>query len=637
MVGTVQKGTIVNTAIILAAGLGARLNPLTDTVPKCLTEVDGVEILVRQLGVLLCHGVKNVVIVVGHLGHVIIDRLNNYVLPDLNITFITNPDYATTNSASSLFLARKYLVDGAYVIEGDVVFDHQLIGDMQKVNEPKAFWVVDNAKPDDDGAVLITSSKSAQIRKVALLREPLREVSANQFKSVGIHRYTPTYGKAIVQQLEVLYTLGQLAPLTKDEVMGDMLDDAPIFAYHVGDHKWAEIDTRQDIAKAERSLEPTKLVMVIIDGAADNPNHLLGGKTPLEVASMPTLDGMANGGKVGLVQTMYPGLPLGSIVACLGLLGYNPTRYYPNGRASFEAIAQGIQMDEGDIAFRCNWVEVDGDDRVIQATPSKHPTLIMLPDQGDGFSFHMGSGYRNTLIAHSPEFNPEDISFSGPHEHIGEVYTEASNAKNDSERAVLGAASNWFSMGYHPPEHYILWPWSPSTVPHLPSFCKRYDLDGAVVTAMDFLRGIAICARMQADKIDGATGFSDTDLSAKLDATQHALRYNDFVMVHINAPDEESHARNVKGKVDILERIDKVYLDPLMKYLHDHYESNYRIVVLPDHYSHVKDGTHGDKPVPYVMYGEGVRADGVESFSEKAVEGREIIKSYEFLEFLREG
>ena len=140
---------------------------------------------------------------------------------------------------------------------------------------------------------------------------------------------------------------------------------------------------------------------------------------------------------------------------------------------------------------------------------------------------------------------------------------------------------------------------------------------------------------MQADKIDGATGFSDTDLSVKLDATKFALRYNDFVMVHINAPDEESHARNVKGKVDMLERIDKEYLDALMAYLADYYGANYRIVVLPDHYSHVKDGTHGDKPVPYVICGKGVVVDGVAEFNEKAIEGKEIIKSYEFLEFLR--
>ena len=172
---------------------------------------------------------------------------------------------------------------------------------------------------------------------------------------------------------------------------------------------------------------------------------------------------------------------------------------------------------------------------------------------------------------------------------------------------------------------HLMFPWSPSSAPHRPSFCKRHGLDGAIISAMDFLLGIGRVARLQADRIEGATGYADTDLEAKLNAAKDALRYNDFVLIHYNAPDEESHKRDVAGKVAALERADRELLAPLVAHLEDTYPGNYRLAVLPDHYTYCETGKHGADPVEYVLYGDGIEPGRSEA----------VLKSYEFLDFMR--
>ena len=168
----------------------------------------------------------------------------------------------------------------------------------------------------------------------------------------------------------------------------------------------------------------------------------------------------------------------------------------------------------------------------------------------------------------------------------------------------------------------------------MPSFHKKYGIDGAVISGLDFFRGIGIAARMEARKVPGATGYSDTDLKSKLKYAIDSLKYNDLVFVHINAPDEESHNKDVGAKIRIIEKIDSELIGPLKDYLDQQHGGNYRLAILPDHYTFVDDGKHGDLNVPYVIYGKGIRPDDVQSYSEKNAEQKgSLIVSYEFMDF----
>jgi 2,3-bisphosphoglycerate-independent phosphoglycerate mutase len=184
----------------------------------------------------------------------------------------------------------------------------------------------------------------------------------------------------------------------------------------------------------------------------------------------------------------------------------------------------------------------------------------------------------------------------------------------------------------------MLFLWSPSSVPILSSFHGKFGIDGAIVSGLDFLKGIGIAARMAVKRTNRATGYSNTDLKEKLKDAKNHLVHNDLVYLHINAPDEESHNRNIKNKVKIIEKIDKQIVGPMVEYLENKFRSNYRLAVLPDHYTYLKDGKHGDKPVPYLLYGKGIKKDNVRRFSEREIESNSkgIIKSYEFLYFMIE-
>jgi len=352
---------------------------------------------------------------------------------------------------------------------------------------------------------------------------------------------------------------------------------------------------------------------------------------------------------------MYPGLPIGSIVANLGILGYNPLRYYPNGRASFEALAQDIYLEEDEIAFRCNLVSLnDGylkDFTAGNISDEQARTIFeKLEYNRDEFNLYPGQSYRNILVAKGVLCNPGDLKCFEPHMNIGRkvgdilIKAEASRGLAVSEKLnsfILESISQLSKINLDlqtAADMFFLW--SPSSEPRLPSFHKKYGIDGAIISGMDFLRGIAIAARMESRKIAVATGYSNTDLASKLKYAMNSLRYNDLVFIHINAPDEESHKGDIEGKVKIIEKIDRKLIGPLKGYLDQYYAEKFRLAILTDHYTLLSDGKHSDHLVPYVIYGKGIKRDDVYSFSEKSVsqKSKSIIKSYEFMDFfLKDG
>jgi len=640
----------IEKAIILAAGIGSRLKPFTDEVPKCLTEINGVPILVQILRELEKNGIKETAIVIGYLGDVIIKKIGHH-LDNMKISYIRSRDYDKTNNMYSLWLARDYLKQGVILIEGDSVLGQGFLKKLLETENDKSYWAGEKFTEKFRGS-MSTINETGRIIDVKIVRKQLSEYKDNYYKSTGVLKITPKYGSAFEKWLSQEVKDDNLN-IYFDLVIAKHIKDAPIFVFNVTNKlKWAEVDCLDDLKQAEKLFVKTKYVIILIDGAADLPLSELGNKTPFEAANIPNIDALTKNSKTGLMRTMYPGLPLGSIVANLGILGYNPVRYYPNGRASFEALSQGIFLDDNDIAFRCNLVSVK--DGILTDFTSKNIAdidaqniIANLKLDSERIKIYPGQNYRNLLIMKDADFDASNIEAEEPHMNIGKPIRElliksqgSSQAANFLNKLMIESVEQVavLNQRFKTPAD-MLFLWSPSSTPKLSSFHEKFGIDGAIVSAMDFMHGIGISARMQNKKTVGATGYSDTNLQAKLQDTKNHLTYSDLVFVHINAPDEESHKKNVQGKINIIERIDKEVIGPIMEFLEQKFPNNYRLVILPDHYTFVKNGKHGDQLVPYLVYGKGIKKDKVKRFSEREINrvSKSIIKSYEFMDFLVQG
>ena len=260
--------------------------------------------------------------------------------------------------------------------------------------------------------------------------------------------------------------------------------------------------------------------------------------------------------------------------------------------------------------------------------------------------FYSGQSYRNICVVRNINFSSSEIISNEPHTNIG------SKAKNfllkaksiNSEKIVKKLNEimiNSIDQIKELNKKYktsadMLWFWSPSDSPNLPSFEMKYSKRGSIVCGLDFMRGIGNASGMASKEIYGATGYLNTNLKEKLKYTKNYLRFNDFVFVHINAADEEAHLGNIKNKVKAVERVENEIVSPLLKYLNENYNHNFRIAILPDHYTLLSNGKHTDDPVPYLIYGKGIKKDNVNFYNEKIIEQNNIetIKSYDFMDIL---
>ncbi len=639
----------IKNCVILAAGLGVRLKPLTDEEPKCLTEVCGKTILVQTLEVLEKNGIEETVIVIGYLGNVIISRIGNKY-KSMKITYIWNKIYDKTNSMYSAWLARKYLEKGAILIEGDTIFEEALIKGLLDMPEENAYWAESIFTEKYNGS-MATADKKNRIINVEIVRGRLKEYKNNFFKSTGVLKITPGYGKAFSDWLDDDVKKGNVS-IYYDLVIAKHLNDYPIYVCDVTKKaKWAEIDNFDDLKIAENIFKLSRYVIILMDGALDLPIKELDNKTPLEAAKKPNIDFITRQGKTGIIQTNFPGLPICSIVANLGILGYNPLRYYPNGRASFEALAQDIYLDDDDIVFRCNLVSLKGGtlkDFTASNISDEDSVKIIenLKIDDNRIKMYQGQSYRNILIIKNERINANEILAFEPHMNIGKKVDQLLLKGTNSESQKVADFLNNIMIDSivkikdlnkrFNTKADMIFLWSPSSAPRLFSFHKKFGIDGAVVSGLDFTRGIAMAASMAVKKTRGATGYSNTNLKEKLKDAKNHLMHNELVYIHINAPDEESHNKNIKGKVKIIERIDEEIVGPILEFLNERFENRYRIAVLSDHYTLLENGKHLGKPVPYALYGKNIKKDRVMEFSEKGIESKNknVIKSYEFLDFV---
>ncbi|MDE0865002.1 MAG: cofactor-independent phosphoglycerate mutase [Rubripirellula sp.] len=404
-----------------------------------------------------------------------------------------------------------------------------------------------------------------------------------------------------------------------------------------------------------------KYAIVIPDGCADEPLESLGGKTPLEVARLPATDALATAGMSALANNTPAHLPAGSEVANLCLLGYDPDIYF-TGRAPLEAAAQGITLGPHDWAVRCNLVTVEDQvmvdftadhistDEAIELLAAAQASLLEDLPMGGRFEFVPGVSYRNLLVYRGEAGTPAPFSREtrtmAPHDLTDLAVTDEFPRGPGSDLLVqlMSRSAELFAShevnqarvaaGKKPATH--VWLWGLGGAPKLPSFQERYGVSGVMITAVDLLRGIAALAGWPRIEVEGATGYLDTDYSAKGRAAVQALQDYDVVCVHVEAPDEASHEGRHDAKIEALEQIDQHIIAPLVEALEQ--QGEYRILVTPDHPTPCSTKKHSHGMVPLVISGAGVQADSQTSYDELAAEasGRRFEKGWDLMdEFIK--
>lgn len=385
-----------------------------------------------------------------------------------------------------------------------------------------------------------------------------------------------------------------------------------------------------------------KYALIIPDGCADEPQASLGGKTPLQAARVPNMDAIAAAGVVGRADNVPASMPSGSDVATMSLFGYDPLTFH-TGRAPIEAAAQGIELGPDDWAIRCNLVTIENG--VMKSfTAGQIPndlgrTLIGLMQQNFGseqLEFFAGVSYRN-LAVYRPRGGK--TPFSGetktvpPHDLTDGPVAPAlpAGAGSGLLRDLMDRSVGLFAKS---PENQArrqrgelpatqVWLWGQGQRPALENFQQRFGKTGAMITAVDLLRGLATLLGWKNIHVPGATGYLDTDYAGKGAAAIRALDDVDFVIVHVEATDEASHEGHAAAKVEALERIDHDIVGPLHAALKARGE--YRILVSPDHPTFLRTKTHSYGYVPFAMCGTGLAASGAKTYDEETAAASPVV------------
>lgn len=382
-----------------------------------------------------------------------------------------------------------------------------------------------------------------------------------------------------------------------------------------------------------------KYFVLIPDGMADEKIEALGGKTPMEAAVKPTMDMLASRSLVGTVSNVPDGMVPESDTANMAILSFDP-KVYSKGRSPLEAMSMGLEMREDEVAYRCNIVTLseDGeyDEKIMldhsadEITTPEADELIRALDRelGNEFRrFYTGVSYRHCILWRNGN---DKYNFMRPHDILGRKITEYLPCGEDGKVFYELMKASWDVLDKHPvnearrerglrPANSI-WLWSPGKKPALPSFKEKWGLDAAVVSAVDLIKGIGICAEMNSIDVEGATGNVKTNYKGKADAAINAFKNGaDLVYVHVEAPDECGHRAETENKVLSVELIDEKILKPVYEHLKASGE-DYKIMILPDHPTPVRLRTHTIDPVPFMIYSSVEDREGVSLFCEDSAQ-----------------
>jgi 2,3-bisphosphoglycerate-independent phosphoglycerate mutase len=379
-----------------------------------------------------------------------------------------------------------------------------------------------------------------------------------------------------------------------------------------------------------------KYVILLGDGMSDWPVPELGYKTPLQAAHTPHMDALARRGKTGQAHTIPDGMSTGSDVAALTILGYD-TRHLYTGRSPLEAASIGIQLQPSDVALRCNLVvlgEAEGQHTMVDfsgghiTTEEARPLIETLNAElgNDTFWFYPGVSYRHCLVWRQGRLG---MQLTPPHDITGRPiaeYLPSGDGAVELQR-LLDASQQIFRdhpVNRHRRDHGVapissIWLWGAGKRPQIPSFRDKYGLSGAVISAVDLHKGLAIYAGLEPISVPGATGWLDTNYAGKVEHALQALQTKDFVFLHVEAPDEAGHQGDVKAKVQAIEDFDVQVVGPMLEGLRQRFDA-YRVLLLPDHPTPIVLKTHVREPVPIALYGSGVEPDAGETFDESVRE-----------------
>ena len=399
-----------------------------------------------------------------------------------------------------------------------------------------------------------------------------------------------------------------------------------------------------------------KYIVILGDGMADYPVPELNNKTPLMVAKTPQMDRIAREGITGLFQTIEPDMSTGSAVANLVVLGYDPGESF-QGRGVLEAASLGVRLADSDMAMRVNLISVI--DGKIKSHSAGHISneeagkliadLKNFFDQGN-IRLTQGLSYRHLLVI--PGGNP-NLRCAPPHDHIGiplqqiPVTPLSPDAKATADLLNQMVQNSHQFLSNHPLNQKrmaesklpanALWPWSPGIKPHMISFEQKYTLKGAVISAVDLIKGLGIYAGMDIIPVQGATGLYNTNYEGKASACIKALQDHDFVYVHVEAADEAGHDRNAELKIKCIEDIDRRLIKNITGEL-ERKKMNFTIAVLPDHPTPVIHGAHVRDPVPVAIRNPNLQPDQVNRYDEESVKSGSlgILHGSQFMEIVLE-
>ncbi|MBX3179528.1 MAG: cofactor-independent phosphoglycerate mutase [Candidatus Hydrogenedentes bacterium] len=380
-----------------------------------------------------------------------------------------------------------------------------------------------------------------------------------------------------------------------------------------------------------------KYLILLGDGMADWPLPDYDNRTPIEIAKTPAMDAVVTRGLTGQFCPIPEGLPPGSDIGNLSLFGYNPRAAF-RGRAPIEAANQGIQLADNQVAYRCNLVNVR-DGRMKDFTAGHIPTeeaAEIIPVLNDTLGrefpvrFHTGVSYRHLAIVDASEAATLDqmvrMECEPPHNITdqevapwlprgdGAAMIHAMMARSREILPELAVNKRRAADGKLPANS--IWLWGQGKAPEMESYASRFGITGAVISAVDLVKGIGVCAGLDVINVPGATGWIDTNYEGKVQAGLKALDDHDFVYIHLEAPDETAHQGRADLKIQAIEDFDARIVAPCLAYLDSH--PDLRILVAPDHFTTIQTKTHAGGPVPFALCGAGVRPDTNTVYSERA-------------------
>ncbi|HVN90378.1 MAG TPA: cofactor-independent phosphoglycerate mutase [Candidatus Binataceae bacterium] len=369
-----------------------------------------------------------------------------------------------------------------------------------------------------------------------------------------------------------------------------------------------------------------KYIILHGDGMADWPCDELGGKTPLEAARKPNMDRIASCGQLGLVATIPAGMPPGSDVGTMTMLGYDPARYH-TGRAPIEAASMGIELGPDDVVFRMNLVTLKPGDsgsmimgdftsgHIMSEESGQIVADISRALSGNGIEFHNGVSYRHLMVWRggingAKLTPPHDITGQSIESHLpsGPGADRLEKIRRDAAEILRDHPVNRARRDAGKPQATSAWFWGQGKKPQVPTLKDRFGVDGSVISAVDLVNGLGRLAGLNVITVPGATGFLDTDYAAKGRYGLASLKERDFLILHVEAPDEAGHMGRADLKAEAIERIDELILGPMLKELPSF--GDFRLLLMPDHATPSKLKTHAPEPVPFALLdGKALRND----------------------------